>query len=933
MNRIPWKSLLPVLAAIALFYTLSLVYFSPVLEGKRLAMGDIKQWQGMAREVDEHRERTGEEALWTGSMFSGMPAYQISVKWSSNMLLNVHQFFSGFLPRPASFLFLSLMGMFVLLRIMKVDPWLSLVGSIAFAFSTYFLILLPTGHTSKANAIGYMPMVLGAVWMLYRGRMLLGAALLALFLGLEIAMNHVQVTYYLVMMLALFVLAEGVRAFRDAEFGGFAKRSGLGLAAVLVALLCNIGVLWSTWEYGKYSTRGTSDLTIRPDGSSATENQTTGLDRDYVTDYSFSPQETFNLLVPDAKGGHSAAIGTDPEVLANADPRFRQNVSQMSRYWGDQRFVAGPMYVGAIAILLMVLMLAQAEGRARWWILSSIPLILIMLRVTNPLLAAVLLTAYLVAGLVLWRNTLAYALFSGSLLAIMLAWGQNFMPLTDFFLDHVPGYNKFRAVTIILVLVALAVPLLGTLYLDRLVKSGAWDKATEKRSLIGMGVVLLLLLGMAVMPSTFFDFVSDQERDAFSRQIQEAPEMESQYLQFIDSLKSVRIGLFTADAWRSFAFVLVASIFIFLFGRRKVGVMLFVVAMCVLVLADLATVDKRYVNNAKERGRYTMWEDASASAIPYKPNVADQAILEMGTTPALEDDLKTQLQRLKASGVSVSPDEAMQLRFASLRRTTQHRTFLLGNPFNDARTSYFHKSLGGYHGAKLKRYQELIEFHLSSAASRVIEQLQSGISIPAMDSILAQEHVLNMLNTRYLIYSPDRPPIVNLNALGAGWFVDEVKWVKNADQEIMELGSIDPAHTALIDERYRAGISSTSALPDPSASVELTSYETNELTYKVRSQQGGVVVFSEIWYGPDWHATIDGQPAEYVRANYVLRAMTVPAGEHTVVFRVDSKSFNTSRPVAMASSALVILLVLGALFMEIRAARSKNEEDHLKLPK
>ncbi len=275
----------------------------------------------------------------------------------------------------------------------------------------------------------------------------------------------------------------------------------------------------------------------------------------------------------------------------------------------------------------------------------------------------------------------------------------------------------------------------------------------------------------------------------------------------------------------------------------------------------------------------------------------------------------------------------MQLRFASLRRTTQHRTFLLGNPFNDARTSYFHKSLGGYHGAKLKRYQELIEFHLSSAASRVIGQLQSGISIPAMDSILAQEHVLNMLNTRYLIYSPDRPPIVNLNALGAGWFVDEVKWVKNADQEIMELGSIDPAHTALIDERYRAGISSTSALPDPSASVELTSYETNELTYKVRSQQGGLVVFSEIWYGPDWHATIDGQPAEYVRANYVLRAMTVPAGEHTVVFSVDSKSFNASRPVAMASSALVILLVLGALFMEIRAARSKNEEDHLKLPK
>lgn len=926
MNRIPWKSLLPVLAAIALFYTLSMVYFSPVLEGKRLAMGDIKQWQGMAREVEEHRERTGEEALWTGSMFSGMPAYQISVEWSSNLLLGVHHFFSGFLPRPASFLFLSLVGMFVLLRILKVDPWLSLVGAIAFAFSTYFLILLPTGHTSKANAIGYMPMVLGGVWMLYRGRMLLGAALFALFLGLEIAMNHVQVTYYLGMMLALFVLAEGVRAFRDAEFGGFVKRSGLALVAVLVALLCNIGVLWSTWEYGKFSTRGTSELTIRPDGSSATDNQTTGLDRDYVTDYSFSPQETFNLLVPDAKGGHSAAIGTDPEVLASADPRFRQNVSQMSRYWGDQRFVAGPMYVGAIAILLMVLMLAQAEGPARWWILGALPLLAVMLQVTNPFLAAALLIAYLLAGLFLWRNTLAYALFSGSLLAIMLAWGQNFMPLTDFFLDHVPGYNKFRAVTIILVLVALAVPLLGTLYLDRLVKSGAWDKVTEKRSLIGMGVVLVLLLGMAVMPDTFFDFVSDQERDAFSRQIEDAPEMEAQYIQFIDSLKSVRIGMFTADVWRSFAFVLVASVLVFLFGRRKLGVMPFVAAMGLLVLADLATVDKRYVNNKMDRGRYTMWEDASASAIPHKPNAADQAILEMGTTPALEADHKAQLERIKASGARISPDQSMQLRFASLRRTTQHRTFLLGNPFNDARTSYFHKSLGGYHGAKLKRYQELIEFHLSPAASRVITQLQSGTSIPAMDSLLAQEHVLNMLNARYLIYSPERPPIVNLNALGAGWFVEDVKWVKNADEEITELANIDPARTVLIDERYRTALGTTTSAPDPSASVELTKYETNELTYTVRSQKGGVVVFSEIWYGPDWHASIDGQPAEYVRADYVLRAMAVPGGEHTVVFKIASKSFNASRPIAMASSALLILLVLGMLFWELRASGSKDEE-------
>jgi len=941
MNAIPWKRLLPVFAALALFYGLSLVYFSPMLEGKSLDQHDIQQWQGMAREVDEHREATGEEALWTGSMFSGMPAYQISVKWSANVLKVADSLFHGFLPRPANFLFLYLAGMFVLLRILKVDPWLSVVGAIAFAFSSYFFVILPAGHTSKANAIGYMPMVLGGLYLLYRGRMVLGAALLGLFLGLQIMQNHLQVTYYLAILLVLFVLAELVRAIRERSIGDFAKRSGLGAVAALLAVLCNLGVLWSTVEYGKYSTRGKSELTILPDGTSAEGIRTAGLDRDYVTQYSYGKQESFTMLVPDAKGGATGAIGNGPELAGLSDQRYRQNIAQMNRYWGDQLSTSGPQYAGAIVVLLMLLMLMQAQGRDRWWLLGAVPLVLLQIMISNAapfdetvgvayvagmkasLLSGMLIIAYLIAGLFLMRDSSIYALFSALLLTLLLSWGRNLMPLTDFFLEHVPGYNKFRAVTIILVVVELAAPLLGILYLDRLVKDGGWDKAMEKRSLIGIGAVLVLLLAMAVAPDSLFSFVSDQERASLTEQASD-PKMEAQVMAFVGALKEVRISLFTTDVWRSFAFILAAGLLVFLFGRKKVGKVVLIAGIGALILLDQWTVDKRYMHNDKDRGRYAQWVDDEEAQHPYKPDAADKAILEAEWSPVADADHKATMERLKQDGeLAVGKARAeveMIERFGSLRRHGGYRVVTLGNPFNDTKVSYFHRSLGGYHGAKLKRYQELIEFQLGPAIQRVGGMLQSGTSLPQMDSLLAKEGVLNMLNTRYLIYNPERPPIRNTNAYGPGWFVDEVKWVKNADEEITTLGTIDPSTTALIDERYRSALGSINAVADPSASVELTMYATNELTYTVRSQNGGVVVFSEIWYGPDWKATIDGNPVDHARADYVLRALAVPGGEHTVVFKVESTPYNTSKPLAMASSALLLLLVLGALGWEARAA-------------
>lgn len=925
MTPIPWKSIMPVVAALALFYALSLIYFSPILEGKQLVQHDIKQWQGMAHEVEEHRELQAEEALWTGSMFSGMPAYQISVKWSANLLQHVHQLFQGFLPRPASFLFLYLVGMFVFLRILKIDPWLSVVGAIAFAFSSYFFVILPAGHTSKASAIGYMPLVLGGFYLLYRSRrILLGAALLALFLGLEVAVNHVQVTYYLGLVLIFFVLAEFAANFRAGTLPDFFKRSGLGLVAVMLALLCNLGLLWSTWEYGKYTTRGQSELTIRADGSPSQDVQTTGLDKDYVTMWSLGKEESFTLLIPDAKGGATGQIGVNEPSLSDADPRYRQMIAQQNRYWGDQRFVSGPVYLGAIVILLMLLMLAQIHDRARWWVIAALPVIFLLINIGDPMIAFAVVAVYLLAGLFLWKEPLPYALFSGFILTLLLSWGRNYMPLTDFFLDYIPGYNKFRAVTIILVIVSLAAPILGVLYLDQLLRTKGWDKLMERRSLITMGIVAGFLLFVAFTPGTLFDLVSEAERTAFVEQAETSPEAGTQIVQFVDQLKSVREGIFSSDAWRSLGFIVVAAILIVLYGRRTIGAKVLVAGLGLLILIDLWSVDKRYLNNESVRGRYAQWEDKGG--LPHKPNAADLAILaaqeeDPGARSKFETTLELMREKRKEEiGSSRIPaDEDQVLKFGAMRRADHYRVLDLSSPFDDARTSYFHRSIGGYHGAKLKRYQELIEFHVAPSIQRITGLLQTGTSLPQIDSLLAREGVLNMLNAHYLIYNPERPPIQNLNGYGAGWFVNEIQWVPNSDQEIQVLGEIDPAETVVIDERFKEQIGDAALTNDPSATVELVDYQTNELTYNVRSAQGGVVVFSEIWYGPDWQAYIDGQAVDHARGDYVLRVLRVPAGDHEVVFKVESAPFNTSKPIMLASSLLLILLVLGMLGLELRS--------------
>ncbi len=938
MKAIDWKKLLPVGVAIITFVVLTLGYFSPVLDGKHLVQGDIQRFVGMSREIVEHREAYNEEPLWTESMFSGMPAYQVSVARKGGALPLLDKLFHGFLPMPAGYLFLYLIGMFILLMCLRVDPWIAIVGSIAFAFSSYFFVILEAGHNSKANAIGYMPMVLGGMFLVLRGNKWIGAALFALFLTMEVYVNHVQVAYYMAIMLGFFALAEAWGAIREKRISDFVTRGALALVGVGFALLCNAGLLWSTYAYGKHTTRGPSELTITAAGDSAAANRTTGLNKDYVTAWSYGKQESLSLLVPNAKGGASGSLITKQEDIENiSDPAFRNEVlkkyqagGRIDSYWGDQTFTSGPVYIGAIVALLMLLMLSRAEGHARWWLLASLLMIPLLINITSPMLVGALVIAYLVAGIFLWKDTLGYALFSAFFLTLLLSWGRNYMPLTDFFLDHVPGYDKFRAVTIILVICEITAPVLGVLYLDRLLREGKWDKSQEKRFLIPAGVFAFVLLVLAIMPGSLLDFFSDREK-------QELAAGGAKMQAYIDGLKNARIGVLSADAWRSFGYVVVAAGLLFAFGRRMIGKPVLLGALAVLILADLWTVDRRYVNAEPKNGfGQPQWEDERASQLPYKPEPVDLAILQAEQNANTEADFTAARERLKqvksaGNGLNkmVGKDEEVILRFGSLRRTTNYRVLNLRDPFNDARVSYFHKSVGGYHGAKLKRYQELIEFHLSKEIGDIIDVFQNAPTQARVDSVLEHTRVIDMLNTRYLVYADDKAPIRNPHASGVGWFVDEVKSVKNADEEIAELGKIDPRHTALVDERFAKDIDASKAHRDSTATVSLKSYRTNDISYTVRSASGGVVVFSEIWYGDDWFAEIDGQPATYARADYVLRAMNVPAGEHVVRFHIVAKAYETGARIASMGSWVLLLLVLAALGISLRthAARTAEPQD------
>lgn len=806
MKNINFKSLLPHLIAVGVFIAVTFAYFHPLLEGKAIYQGDIVNYKGMSKEISDYREKTGKEALWTNSMFGGMPAYQISVMYPNNLVKYVDKILSLFLPRPANYLFLLMLGFYFMLLMLNVDWRLAIAGAFAFSLASYSVIIIEAGHNSKVHAMAYMAPVIGSILLAYRGKLWLGAAFTALFLSLQIACNHLQITYYLLLTVLLLGTVKLVYSAIEKTLPQFLKTTAVLVVAAALSVLPSISNLWATYEYGQYTMRGKSDLS--EDKAAGKE----GLSKKYATDWSYGISETFTLLIPNFKGGASnGELGTKSETYkALIDNKFPKNqaagiIKSLPLYWGDQPFTSGPVYLGAIICFLFVLGLLTLKENDKWWLLSA------------------------------------------AILSILLSWGRNFPAVTDFFFSYFPGYNKFRAVSMTLVIAQLVFPIMALLALKNIFSGELASEELKKKLIYSLGIVGGIALLFVVMPEMFFDFISPDD-DKLTK---------AGYPDWLVlAIQNDRASILRSDALRSFIFILLSAgiLWLFMLNKLKKEIAMFVFAA--LVLADLLPVDLRYLN----KGNFT---NKNKVEKPFTATEADKIILQ---------------------------DKDPNFRVLNLAVNT----------FNDASTSYFHKSIGGYHGAKLKRYQELIDQHISNMNMKV----------------------LNMLNTKYVIMrgekeQPPRPQ-KNPGALGNAWFVEEVKWVANADSEIVALENFEPKFTAVIDQKFESELKNLTFQNDATAQIKLTDYKPNHLTYQSNSASEQLAVFSEIFYDKGWNAYIDGKLSPHFRANFVLRAMRVPAGEHKIEFKFEPEAYYTGEKIALAGSVLLFLFVGATAFLSLK---------------
>jgi len=853
--------------------------------------GDITHFRGMSQEIVEFRRMFDAEPLWTNSMFGGMPAYQISVKYPNDILGFVDDIMTLGLPGPANYLFLYMLGFYLLLLAFRLKPGLAAVGALAFAFSSYFIIIIEAGHNSKAHAIGYLaPVLAGIIWA-YRGKFLLGAAVTAFFVALQVHANHVQITYYFGILVAFYAIAKLIQSVRQKAVPQFVKASVFLLVAGAIGVLANSNILWNTYNYSKSTTRGKSELTINPDGSTNQSNVTAGLDRDYVTQWSYGIGETFSFLVPNAKGGGSGAL-----IDENTQKENPQLYNQLARgyqatnvfpntYWGDQPFTSGPVYVGALIVLLFLLGVFFIQGPIKW------------------------------------------ALVATAVLTIMLSWGKNFMGLTDFFLDYVPGYHKFRAVTIILSVTELVFPLLGFLFLKRVFKNPDFLVEQKKKFLAVSGSLVGLLLLFLAIPETFFNFVSGNESNAFNAAMGGSAGVD--VLNYAEALKAERIANFREDTFRSLAFIMLGIALIWFFAKGKLKTPILIGGLAILVLVDLWSVDKRYLNNEKTRGKFVQWQPKEDAKSAYIATKADLEILKRETqnNPRLSDEINAQVSAFNAENRGKGKADANginDVKFAALRFNTDFRVLPLSGTFQDARTAYFHKSIGGYHGAKLKRIQEVYDFYIAPEMSAVINGLQNNPTVESVNQILRNNGVLNMLNTKYIIYNNDAPPMENPFALGSAWFVDDLVKVANSDAEIQELGEIDPRIEAVVDERYADLISGFSYTEAADAQIAVETHLPNYIKYIYDSPVPQATIFSEMYYADGWDAYLDGEKVDYFRANYLLRGMIIPEGAHTIEFKFEPKSYATANVLSSVFS-IIALLLLAFGFWKERKDGSKDE--------
>jgi hypothetical protein len=894
--KIDFKKYIPHAVAIVLFAVLTLIYFKPLLSGKELKQDDIMRHKGMSKEIVDFRAKHSTEPLWTNSMFGGMPAYQISTIHDGNWIGKIDAAFKLYLPHPGGYLFLYFLGFFILLLCFEVNVWLAIVGALAYGLSSYFLIIIEAGHNSKANALGYLPALVGGVVLLMRGKNWSGLAVTALFTSLELNANHVQISYYGYILIAFIVAGYFYISFKQKKLKEYFKSVALLIVASLIGAMPNAGNLMTTDEYGKFSTRGRSELTIDynsiraalsdaqaldggtktnagivkpgtvdPDAKARREkNATSGLDKDYATNWSYGIGETFTFLIPDYKGGASGYINqSDPSALKKVSADYREMVSNSNSYYGDQPFTSGPVYIGAIIIFLAFL------------------------------------------GLIVIRDPIKWPIFFGTMLTVMLGWGSNFMPLTDFFMDHVPGYNKFRAVSMIMVIPELTLPLLAILGINELIKRKSWEEKIKLgiikkefsvkklvfAALIVVGGFCLISYLAPEVFNTFHAYLEEEEmvQTAVRQGQGSEDQIRASVVQMMPQIEIARKAIFRSDAMRSLIFILLSFGALFMYFTNKIKAEMLIGALGIFVLIDMWTVDTRYLN---EKSFITKSQNQQ---------------LISGKTETDDEILK---------------DPALDYRVMNIATST----------FNDASTSYYHKSIGGYHGAKLKKYQELIDFHLQpddGGGEIGLFRKNAGKAFQSdslMNVLLSKMKVVNMLNTKYIIIPTgergETMPLVNKQANGNAWFVRELKFVADADSEIVGLYYIEPKFQAVLNKKFGTDLNLKPGYTGE-GEIKLISYEPNFLVYESNSPTEQFAVFSEIYYPKGWNAYVDGQLKPHAGVDFVLRGMPVPAGKHKIEFKFEPSVYKTGNTLAMIGSILLFGLIGVCVYMARKKAAPK----------
>lgn len=830
------KKLLPDLIAILAFVLLSFAYFFPAdIENRILFQHDTAAGAGAGQEVKEYYEQTGERSRWTNSLFGGMPMYQIAPSYDSTKSLQwVQKAYQLFLPDYVCLTFMLMLGFYILLRVFGIPVWLAGLGGIMWAFSSYFFILISAGHIWKFITLAYVPPTIAGIVLAYRGKLLWGGILTALFVALQITSNHVQMSYYFFFVILFFVGAYFEKAWRTKTLPQFFKASAVLIVAALVGIAANVSNLYHTYAYSKETMRGKSELVQTGDAAKQTSS---GLDRDYITQWSYGIDETLTLLVPNFKGGASAALSQSETAMSKANPMYSSLYGSLTQYFGTQPMTSGPVYVGAFVLFLFVLGCFIVKGPLKW------------------------------------------ALIGATFFSIVLSWGKNFMPLTDFFIDYVPLYNKFRAVSSILVIAEFTIPLLAIFALKRLLEEPEILKQEKKP----LGISLLLTAGIALLlaiapGSIGSGYVPAQEAQMLQNAVNQQMIPANELSGILANLGEMRAELVSSDALRSFIIIGIGCSLLWLYASGKLRSSLTIAGITILCLADMWGVNKRYLNDAQ-------FVPHSIRTETFTKTNTDELILQ---------------------------DTSLDYRVLNFATST----------FDDNNTSYWHKSVGGYHPAKLRRYQEMIEHHISPEMQAAYKAIATAGG--EMDSVDANKfRILNMLNTKYFIFPAGQQrqtvPILNPHAYGNAWFVNKVQYVNNANEEIDALDSIIPTETAVVDARFKDVLKgATESYKDSLSSIRLTSYAPNRLTYETNNAQDGIAVFSEIYYPDGWHVTIDGQPAELARADYILRTMYVPAGQHTIEMRFDPTSLHVTEGIAYGALALLVIGIIVAVLITKR---------------